>query len=94
MSDHVHGHTKSGTPITDELIEQLADEAEQGYDVDEIIARRGKRGRPRLGSEPSTVESVRLDPDLKELLVRRAQDEGVPVSEVIREALRQHLEAS
>lgn len=94
MSERIYGHTKSGTPITDELIEQLADEAEHGYDVDQLIARRGKRGRPRLGSEPSTVESVRLDPELKELLVRRAEDEGVPVSEVIREALRHHLEAS
>jgi len=42
----------------------------------------------------STVESVRLDPELKERLTRRAEDEGVPVSEIIREALRQHLEAS
>lgn len=94
MSHNIHGHTKSGAPITDDLIEHLADEAEQGYDVDQLIARRGKRGRPRLGSEPSTVESVRLDPDLKRLLVRRAEHEGVPVSEVIREALRHHLEAS
>lgn len=94
MTERTYGHTKSGTPITDDLIGQLADEAERGYDVDEIIARRGKRGRPRLGSEPSTVESVRLDPELKERLVRRAEDEGVPVSQVIREALRHHLEAS
>lgn len=94
MTKRTHGHTRSGTPITDELIEQLADEAEAGYDVDQIIARRGKRGRPRLGSAPSTVESVRLDPDLKDQLVRRAQAEGVPVSEVIREALRNHLNAS
>ena len=85
-----YGHTTSGAPITDEL----SDEAEQGYDVDKIIARRGKRGRPRLGVAPSTVESVRLDPDLKERLTRRAHDEGVPVSEVIRKALRHHLEAS
>ncbi|MCJ7724587.1 MAG: ribbon-helix-helix protein, CopG family [Anaerolineales bacterium] len=59
-----------------------------------VITRRGKRGRPRLGSELSTVESVRLDPELKSLLVRRAEEEGVPVSEVIRRALRQHLKAS
>jgi hypothetical protein len=90
----VYGHTKSGTPITDELVEQLADEAERGYDVDELIARRGKRGRPRLGSAPSTVESVRLDPEMKARLLRRAAEQGVPVSEVIREALRHHLEAS
>ena len=94
MSKRTYGHTKSGTPITAELIEDLADEAERGYDVDELVARRGKRGRPRLGSEPSTVESVRLDPELKELLVRRAEDEGVAVSEVIRDALRHHLGAS
>jgi len=71
-----------------------AAEADAGYDTDEITARRGKRGRPRLGAEPSTVESVRLDPDLKERLAQRAEDEGVAVSEVIREALRHHLEAS
>lgn len=94
MSRRAYGHTKSGTPITDDLIKGLADEAERGYDVDELIARREKRGRPRLGSDPSTVESVRLDPELKELLVRRAEDEGLPVSEVIREALRHHLGAS
>lgn len=94
MTKRTHGHTRSGTPITDELIEQLADEAEAGYDVDKIIARRNKRGRPRLGSEPSTVESVRLDPELKAQLVRRADAEGIPVSEVIREALRNHLKAS
>ena len=94
MSERVYGHTKSGTPVTDELVEQLADEAERGYDVDQLIARRGKRGRPRLGSEPSTVESVRLDPEMKERLLRRAEQEGSPVSEVIREALRHHLEPS
>ena len=90
----VYGHTKSGTPITDDLVDQLAHEAEGGYDVDEIVARRGRRGRPRLGAAPSTVESVRLDPEMKERLLRRAEEEGVPVSEVIREALRHHLEAS
>jgi hypothetical protein len=76
------------------MIERLADEAEAGFDVDEILARRGKRGRLRLGSAPSTVESVRLDPQLKQRLATRAKNEGVPVSEVIREALRQHLSAT
>lgn len=94
MTKRTYGHTSAGEPIGDELIEDLADEAEVGFNVDEIIARRGKRGRPRLGAAPSTVESVRLDPELKERLTKRAEDEGVAVSEVIREALRQHLEAS
>jgi hypothetical protein len=76
------------------MIEQLADEAERGYDIGQLTSRRGKRGRPRLGSEPSSVESVRLDPELKALLVRRAEHDGLSVSEVIREALREHLAAS
>ena len=94
MTKRTYGHTTSGKPIDDDLIDTSADEAEAGYDVNAIIARRGKRGRPTLGSAPSTVESVRLDPDLKERLARRAEDEGIAVSEVIREALRHHLEAS
>ena len=94
MTKRIYGHTASGKAIDDELIEAMAEEAADGYDVDEILARRSKRGRPRLGTAPSTVESVRLDPELKQRLARRAETDGVPVSEVIREALRHHLEAS
>jgi predicted HicB family RNase H-like nuclease len=93
MKKRTYGHTTSGTPIDDDMINTFADEAEAGYDVDEIIAQRTKRGRPSLGSAASTVESVRLDPELKERLARRAELDGLPVSEVIREALRHHLEA-
>jgi hypothetical protein len=54
--------TSNGRTITDADIEALADEAERGYDPAELIAPRGKRGRPTLGGAgPSTVESVRLD---------------------------------
>jgi len=94
MTKRTYGHTASGKPIDDKLINTLADEAEAGYDVNQIIIQRGKRGRPSLGHAPSTVESVRLDPELKQRLARRAQDEGIPASEVIREALRHHLETS
>ena len=93
MTKRTYGHTRSGDLIDDEMIDRLATEAEAGYDVDEIIARRGKRGRPRLGVALSTVESVRLDPELEDRLRRRAEDDGVAVSEVIRDALRHHLEA-
>jgi hypothetical protein len=61
-TDRVYGHTSSGKPITDKEIETLAAEAESGYDVDALIARRGKRGGPALGSAPASVESDRLDP--------------------------------
>jgi len=49
-----HGTRADGTPISDEVVEELADEAEQGYDVDELRRRRG--GRPAMGSSPSSVE--------------------------------------
>ena len=94
MTSPTHGHTSSGTPIDDTLIETLADEAQAGYDVDELVARRGRRGRPRLGKGRSSVESVRLDPEMKRQLTDRASEEGVTASEVIREALRQHLQTS
>jgi hypothetical protein len=92
--DRVFGHTRSGKPITDEEIEALAAEAEAGYDVDTLLVRRGKRGRPALGSAPASVESVRLDPELRDQLLERAKTEGTTTSEVIREALRRFLKAA
>ncbi len=72
----IHGHTQSGNAITDKDVEELAAEAEAGYDVDALIARRNKRGRPALGAAPASVESVRLDPELRGQLLARAHTEG------------------
>ena len=94
MNEPTKRHTSSGKPLTDDDIERLANEPEAGYDPDALAARRGRRGRPPLGVEAATVESVRIDADLKQRLTQRAEDEGTTVSEVIREALRHHLEAS
>jgi len=90
----VYGHTRAGRPIADTDIEALAAEAEAGYDVDELIARRPKRGRPALGSSPASVESVRLDPELRRELIDRARADATTTSEVIREALRRFLRAA
>jgi uncharacterized protein (DUF4415 family) len=90
----IHGHTKSGRPITDQDVESLAAEAEAGYDVETLIVRRNKRGRPTLGNAPASVESVRLDPELRRLLLDRAEAEGTTTSELIREALRRYLRAA
>jgi hypothetical protein len=86
------GTTASGVPITDELVEKLAAKAERGFDVEETLRRR--RGRPTIGSGPATVESVRLDPELRRALVKRAEHDREAVSSVIRRALRQYLKAS
>jgi hypothetical protein len=63
---HVHAHY----PCHDGLVvKQLAAEAETGYDVDTLIAQRGKRGRPTLGASRASVGSVRLDPELRQELL-------------------------
>jgi hypothetical protein len=99
----IHGHTKSGRPITDQDVERLAAEADAGYDVEKLIARRDKRGRPTIGDKrgrptigdaPSSVESVRLDPELRRQLLQRVEADGTTPSELIREALRRYLETA
>ena len=92
MTERDYGRTRSGKPITDDLIEELARKAEEGFDVEEILRRRG--GRPPMGASAATVESVRLDPELRDALRERAEREGRTNSELIREALRQFLQAS
>jgi len=88
--EKIYGKTASGVDVTDELVDKLAKEAEAGYDVDEILRRR--RGRPTIGSGPATVESVRLDPELRQALSQRAQRDDEATSLVIRKALRQYLQ--
>lgn len=87
-----HGAKRDGSPITDELVEAMADEAERGYDVEGLLQQR--RGRRTMGSAAASVESVRLDPELKRDLLMRAAREGTSVSDLIRTAIRQYLQAS
>jgi hypothetical protein len=89
MTKEPYGKTASGKPISDELVADLAAKAEAGYDVEEILRRRG--GRPPLGSAPATVESVRLEPELRVALLERAERDRETTSSVIRKALRQYL---
>ncbi len=90
MSKDTHGRTASGRPITEELVAELADKAEAGYDVEQTMGRRA--GRPSIGSAPAGVESVRLDPELREALAQRAERDDETTSAVIRRALRRYLE--
>jgi hypothetical protein len=91
MRKKKHGKTVSGIPITEDVVAQLADKAESGFDVEETLRRRG--GRPPLGSAAATVESVRLDPELREALIERARRDEETPSAVIRKALRSYLGA-
>jgi ribbon-helix-helix CopG family protein len=92
MTRKTHGTTASGVPITDDLVERLAKQAEAGYDVEQTIRRRG--GRPLIGSAAASVESVRLEPELREALSRRAKRDHETTSSVIRKALREYLKVA
>ncbi|MDV2477309.1 CopG family transcriptional regulator [Rhodococcus zopfii] len=74
----------NGAPVTDEMIQKWADEAEVGYDVEKLR----KRGRPTVGTGPGAVVPVRMDAALLEALNARAEQEHVSRSEAIREAVR------
>ena len=78
------GETIGGKPVTEEQIREWADEAERGFDVEELR----RRGRPRLGHGPSAVIPVRMDDDLLEALNEKAEHDGISRSEAIRKAVR------
>ncbi len=84
MAKKPAGETISGEPVTDEQIRKWADDAEDGFDVDDLR----RRGRPRLGDGPSTVIPVRMDDDLLDALNEKAVHDGITRSEAIREAVR------
>jgi hypothetical protein len=54
-----YGKTASGVPITDELVVELAERVEAGYDVDEILRRRGGRPPDRLRGRERRVRAAR-----------------------------------
>jgi hypothetical protein len=84
--------TRTGKVLTDADVDAIATEAEHGYNIEVLKARR--RGRPMLGSAPSEVVPVRLDPELKLAVEARAEADQTTASEVIREALRRFLDVA
>ena len=71
--------------VSEEQIQQWADEAEAGDDVEEL-QRRG-RGRPGRGAEPMQVVAVRLTAEEVAALDAVAEREHLSRSEAIRRAL-------
>lgn len=83
--------TRTGRVLTDDDVESIAVEAETtDYNIEELRARR--RGRPPMGSEPLEVVTVRIEPELRAAISARAEKDGMTVSSVHREALRQFLD--
>lgn len=94
MTNRIYGYMKSGEPITDASIKIFALEAENGYSEETLLTARRGRGRPRLGGDKKSVESVRLGSSLKSEAEQRALADGISVSEVIRRALTQYLHSA
>jgi hypothetical protein len=88
-AERIYG-TSGGIPITDALIDELVAEAERGYDP--LTMR--PLGRPALGSGPSAVVQVRVDPALGDALAARAADDATTASEIVRRALRAYLDVA
>jgi hypothetical protein len=85
-----HGRTKTGVELTDEVLDELAEQAEAGLDVTKL---RRRPGRPSMGSGPADSLPVRLDPELRRAVDERAAAEHTTASDVVREALRRYLRA-
>lgn len=78
---------KSGAVVTDAVADQLAEEAEAGYEL------RQGRGRPSLTGDkaPSPQVTFRLTKALRQQAQARAENEGKTVSTLAREALERYL---
>ena len=65
--------TIDGVPVTDEMIQEWADEAERGYDVDVLK----KRGRRPIGDGAARVVPVRMDDSLVAAVDQRLRDHSL-----------------
>lgn len=84
--------SRSGVAITDELADELADEAEHGYELEQGKIVHTGRGRPSLsGRQTSPQVTFRIPAKLREQADKRAADEHKTVSELAREALERYL---
>ena len=57
-----HGTKADGTPVTDEMVEAIADEAGRGDGVGEVLRRRAGRRLPRQGVGSDTRVFRRSSP--------------------------------
>lgn len=79
--------TIKGTPVTEADIQDWADEAERGYEVEQLR----KRGRKTIGDGPARVVPVRIDAALLAALTERAERDHISRSEAIRSAIRSYV---
>lgn len=81
--------TKSGVPITNEIAERLADEAEAGYELSPAkrVGRKSLAGAD--GASPRV--NFRMTVELQARAEARAVKEGKTISQIAREALEKYV---
>lgn len=85
--------TRSGTVITEEIAEQMAEEIERNP-PDPSTLRRRYVGRPSLGpGGHSPRVSFRVPPDLYKAAWARADKEGRSLSDLAREAFSRYMKS-
>lgn len=82
--------SQSGVPITDELAERLADEAEAGYEL--TPAKRVGRKSLAGADGVSPRVNFRMTAELQARAQARAEKEGKTISEIAREALEHYVQ--
>lgn len=88
MTESTHG-SSGGVELTEELVDELSREAEQGFPESQLT-RRGP-GRPSMGRGAATVFHVRLEPELRAAVDEQARKEDTTASEVARRAIKRYV---
>lgn len=83
--------SSKGERITQKMIDDLAAEAEAGYDPATLRPRRA--GRPSLGTGTSPRVSFRVSERLLKAALRIAKREGTSLSRLARRVLEQYIAA-
>jgi hypothetical protein len=82
---------KSGAELTPELEEELAAEAERGYDLSK--ARRHYLDQPLISNDKSPRITLTISPAQLDALCKRAEDEGRTITELAQDALERYLDS-
>lgn len=86
---------RDGTVLTDDLLEEIVAEAEEGYDPSHLQPHPVRAGRPslsRVGTSPRV--QFRAPADVYAEARRRARAEGLPLSAVLRRLLAEYARGS
>ncbi len=83
--------TKTGTRLTRRRVQDLAAEAQRGYDLSRAQRERVRGGRPSLGEGVSPQISYRVGESLYANARAKAKAQGRTVSQVARQALEEYI---